>query len=92
MVAVPSMFGGFQWRKPAAPLYLPQCNERGFYASLQCSKQGWCWCVSPLGDEIPRTKVYTTGNVDFINTKSLRLKNDLVMRNYFGNYVTANYL
>ena len=60
-VATRGPFGQFVWRKPQPPKWVPQCNDRGFYQPLQCDNKGMCWCGSPLGDEVPRTRVYTVG-------------------------------
>ena len=38
--------------------YLPVCDEKGFYASRQCSKDSsFCWCVDRYGSVMQGTDV-----------------------------------
>ena len=39
--------------------YTPQCDERGFYSAKQCNFSArTCWCVSPHGQESPKTRSF----------------------------------
>ncbi|XP_040891311.1 nidogen-1-like [Toxotes jaculatrix] len=43
--------------RPAAGLYVPQCDEHGAYEPTQCHAGiGQCWCVDANGQEIPNTR------------------------------------
>ncbi|XP_037130748.1 thyroglobulin isoform X3 [Syngnathus acus] len=42
--------------KATLAVYLPSCLEGGAFASKQCQQGGQCWCVDPMGAEVPGTR------------------------------------
>ena len=42
--------------KPAPNLFIPECDEDGFFMPQQCHKKD-CWCVDRNGGEIKGTRV-----------------------------------
>ncbi|XP_075057685.1 uncharacterized protein LOC142143610 isoform X2 [Mixophyes fleayi] len=44
-------------KRPLLGAYVPQCDEKGDYRSLQChGSTGYCWCINSNGEEIAGTK------------------------------------
>ncbi|XP_032811761.2 SPARC-related modular calcium-binding protein 1-like isoform X3 [Petromyzon marinus] len=47
-----------QARKPQEGVFVPECNEDGTYAQVQChSFTGYCWCVTPDGRPVGGSSV-----------------------------------
>nr|XP_049585686.1 thyroglobulin isoform X6 [Syngnathus scovelli] len=42
--------------KATLAVYVPSCLEGGAFASKQCQQGGQCWCVDPMGTEVPGTR------------------------------------
>ncbi|OQV20114.1 putative SPARC-related modular calcium-binding protein 2 [Hypsibius exemplaris] len=51
-----------QSRQPGAGIYVPNCDQSGSYANVQChSATGFCWCVHPEnGKPIPQTSTHNS--------------------------------
>ena len=48
---------------PLAGMYIPSCDEDGYYRKLQCDQsRGECWCVDPHGGEMMGSRIH--GNPD----------------------------
>jgi len=41
--------------KKSGKKHIPQCDKKGDYLSVQCGKQGWCWCAQHDGNPVPAT-------------------------------------
>merc|ERR1712168_156553 len=41
--------------KKTGKKHIPQCDKKGDYLSVQCGKQGWCWCAQHDGNPVPAT-------------------------------------
>ncbi|XP_057379159.1 SPARC-related modular calcium-binding protein 2-like isoform X2 [Daphnia carinata] len=43
---------------PTGETFIPECNEDGRYAEIQCHQAtGYCWCVTPDGKPIPGSSI-----------------------------------
>ncbi|KAM4663238.1 nidogen-2 [Discoglossus pictus] len=53
-----SLLGELGPRGPRPGLFVPECDEEGHYAPLQChGSTGYCWCVNRNGEEIEGTRI-----------------------------------
>ncbi|GCB66023.1 hypothetical protein scyTo_0007817 [Scyliorhinus torazame] len=47
-----------QAKKPQEPVFIPECNEDGSFAQVQCHTfTGYCWCVTPDGKPVSGSSV-----------------------------------
>ncbi|CAH1262907.1 SMOC1 [Branchiostoma lanceolatum] len=45
-------------RRPMVGIFIPECNEDGSYAEVQChTSTGYCWCVTREGKPVPNSSV-----------------------------------
>ncbi|XP_018582813.1 SPARC-related modular calcium-binding protein 1 isoform X3 [Scleropages formosus] len=47
-----------QAKRPQESIFIPECNEDGSYAQVQChTLTGYCWCVTPDGKPVSGSSV-----------------------------------
>lgn len=47
------------WGLPHAGIFIPSCDEDGYYRKMQCDQSsGDCWCVDQLGLELTGTRTH----------------------------------
>lgn len=62
----------FSKRKRLIGAYIPQCDQNGFYKSLQChSSIGKCWCVDKYGVEFLNTRQRGKVNCEKLDGKMI---------------------
>jgi len=53
--------GGGGGKSLAGETFIPECNEDGRFAEIQCHQgTGYCWCVTPDGKPIPGSSIRHT--------------------------------
>ncbi|XP_069049519.1 SPARC-related modular calcium-binding protein 1 isoform X2 [Lepisosteus oculatus] len=64
-----------QAKRPQEAIFIPECNEDGSYAQVQChTLTGYCWCMTPDGKPVGGSSVQNrtpvcSGNIrDFMGT------------------------
>uniref|UniRef100_A0A482ZDD9 U35-Liphistoxin-Lm1a_1 n=1 Tax=Liphistius malayanus TaxID=1203467 RepID=A0A482ZDD9_9ARAC len=60
---------------------IPECEENGDYAALQCYTHGWCTCYRRNGD------VIRSASLDIKACKCHREKDDATAKGLIGNYI-----
>lgn len=63
----------------ASAVFIPSCETGGSFTSRQCQQGGQCWCVDPMGRELPGTRqqgdslVCSSGLADCLSQRRLAL-------------------
>ncbi|KAL5264513.1 hypothetical protein ACHWQZ_G005564 [Mnemiopsis leidyi] len=49
-----------------------RCDDFGQYQPSQCHPQGYCFCVTPFGEEVPETRSFYEASCSFLNIPEIQ--------------------